>query len=134
MGQHLQQAAPWRTVYSAAMPNTQATPNEPKQPDSLLALDYHDEADALLHDPVIVAMAAEVPDGTDVDAWSFTTAALREYQKRGGTASTHIGGPAAAIKALLNAGDLPLHQPGEPWHEAEAPLRTGYPTDYERNG
>ncbi len=33
--------------------------------------------------------------------FEFMSAALKEYQRRGGTVPTHIGGPAEAILALL---------------------------------
>lgn len=67
---------------------------------------------ALIADPIIQALAHEVgqslhdpklnlvhEDGSPT--FSFTTAALEEYHKRGGQVPTHIGGPAQAILRLL---------------------------------
>lgn len=62
---------------------------------------------ALMADPIITAMAADIGAakdgaGLDINSWSFTTAAMREYLRRGGTIMSHIGGPAEAIRRLLD--------------------------------
>ena len=58
----------------------------------------------LMEDPIVVAMALEIPDHYK-DRWyggiEFSTAANNEYRRRGGTADTHhIGAVKAAIIAL----------------------------------
>ena len=56
--------------------------------------------DALIADPIIRAMAAEAPAGTDLKAFGFINAAFREYRRRGGQCETHLGAPAEAIRRL----------------------------------
>ena len=83
------------------------------------AADYDETERALAEDPIIVAMAAELVgvrqldrenpvegEGVDFESWSFMHGALDEYRKRGGTIASHIGGPAAAIRDLLDRGEL----------------------------
>jgi hypothetical protein len=57
----------------------------------------------LMTDPVIQDMAGAF-DGTesvDFNSWDFIQAALQEYNRRGGSTPTHIGGPAAAIRRII---------------------------------
>jgi len=61
---------------------------------------YAETVKKLKADPIIQEMAASVPDKFDVTSWDFMIRSLEEYQKRGGTIETHIGGPAEAIEAL----------------------------------
>lgn len=70
---------------------------------SIRSADYDETEAALAADPIIQAMAAEIPEHFDTQGWSFTTAALHEYKARGGTIGSHIGGPAAAIRLVLAA-------------------------------
>jgi hypothetical protein len=74
-----------------------------QHPIVIQAEQYGDTEAALAADPIIVGMAAGIPDDVDLSGWSFTTNALAEYRERGGTIVTHIGGPAAAIRALVAA-------------------------------
>jgi hypothetical protein len=64
---------------------------------------YDGTESALMLDPIVRALAAEVPAGFDTSSWSFTVGALDEYKRRGGTIPCHIGGVAAAIRALNDA-------------------------------
>lgn len=70
---------------------------------------YGETRNALVADPIIRDMAGGVAhidrhelaydDGSPRHA--FMMAALREYQGRGGTIDSHIGGPAEAVLSLL---------------------------------
>lgn len=64
------------------------------------ATHYEETRKALMVDPIIVAMAAEIPDDVDLTQSALMNAALREYNARGGTVATHIGGPIEAIRRL----------------------------------
>lgn len=67
--------------------------------------EYRDEERALITDPIIVTMARAVTReqiayaGSDGD---FMAAALAEYKARGGNRHRTIGGPARAIRRLLD--------------------------------
>lgn len=67
---------------------------------------YEDTVLMLMKDPIIIDMAGGVygmePD--NLKGFSFINAALQEYNKRGGQIETHIGGPAEAIRRLLDKG------------------------------
>jgi phage baseplate assembly protein W len=59
---------------------------------------------ALVDDPIVQAMAdgvRELPED-ELNSFAFMTAALREYQNRGGQIVSHIGGVAEAIRQLLS--------------------------------
>lgn len=67
---------------------------------------YRETRAALARDPIIRQMARELPDDWRLRfhgpndrtmSYHFMTQALDEYKRRGGTISTHIGGPAEAI-------------------------------------
>lgn len=60
----------------------------------------------LVNDPILGAMAREIPDGFDLETHEFMMGALREYRTRGGEVETHIGGPAEAIRQYLTAHTL----------------------------
>lgn len=76
---------------------------------------YRETEEALRRDPAILGMVADLGEMQDEDALraagmihpaghpthQFMMAALHEYQDRGGSIPTHIGGPANAIIALL---------------------------------
>jgi hypothetical protein len=62
--------------------------------------DYDETVRKLCEDPIIICMAMEVPDDTEMYGSGFLMSALREYQARGGKIQTHIGGPAEAIRLL----------------------------------
>ena len=72
---------------------------------------YGETRKALFVDPLITAMAVEIADAikaghltrADLDEWSFTVAALRQYNERGGTVDTHIGGPAEVIRTIIDS-------------------------------
>lgn len=78
------------------------------------AAHYTETVEALKSDPVIIAMASELPadwkllctkgnpDGSLEPTYSFMTGTLNEYVKRSGKGvrETHIGGPAEAIIAV----------------------------------
>lgn len=51
-------------------------------------------------DPIIQAMAVEIPEGADLTSFEFISAAIREYRSRGGQPQTHLGGPAEAFRRL----------------------------------
>lgn len=60
----------------------------------------------LMTDPVIQDMAEELEaadyaNPTFLKSWAFTRGALEEYRARGGEHATHIGGPAAAIRRII---------------------------------
>jgi hypothetical protein len=64
---------------------------------------YREEEETLKADPIILALAAELPADfpvAELEAWSFISGASEEYQKRGGQDARSIGGPARAIRAL----------------------------------
>ena len=64
---------------------------------------YEETRLALMNDPIIRQMAAELPPDfhEDMHAWWFIHGALDEYNRRGGTIPTHIGGPAEAMRRLI---------------------------------
>jgi len=72
---------------------------------------YGETRKLLQADPVIQDLFLELPaaiqvqlaDGTLEDRYGFMTAALREYNRRGGTVPTHIGGPLEALEALAKS-------------------------------
>lgn len=67
---------------------------------ALISDEYRNDIAAVQADPIAIAMAAEIPDGIDVDY----LAALREYQRRGGThGTTHMGAVASALRNLRTA-------------------------------
>jgi hypothetical protein len=75
---------------------------------------YERTHQALMKDPIIIAMADEIPKGHEVangDSvsadlnWQFIRAALDTYHRRGGKIETHIGGPSTAIRRLVEARD-----------------------------
>jgi hypothetical protein len=78
------------------------------------AAHYGETEAALADDPIIRAMAWEIPADTaatmlDGDPnWTFMQASLDEYKRRGGTIPTHIGGPARAVQAVLRE----IHEEG----------------------
>lgn len=64
----------------------------------------------LVEDPIILAMARELPREIvdefrkltrDELPWDFMCRALDTYKARGGTIPTHIGGPAEAVHVLI---------------------------------
>lgn len=71
---------------------------------------YRETRAALAEDPIIQALATELPPdwrlqfthgGTDDQPnYNFMCRALDEYKRRGGTIKTHIGGPAEAVIAV----------------------------------
>lgn len=66
--------------------------------------DYRREVEALKADPIIQAMVDELPPGFDpaiTETWGFVRGASFEYGARGGRDGRSIGGPARAIRALL---------------------------------
>jgi hypothetical protein len=59
--------------------------------------DYRQEVEALVADPIIAEMVAELPKGWDpeiLERWGFVSGASHEYHERGGTNAKSIGGPA----------------------------------------
>lgn len=75
------------------------THGEADLPTALISDEYRNDIAAVQADPIAIAMAAEIPDGTDPDYLG----ALREYQRRGGThGTTHMGAVAAALRNLRN--------------------------------
>lgn len=72
------------------------------------AAHYEEARRALVADPIIQQMFLELPaaiqvqlaDGTLQDRFDFMTVALRQYNARGGTVNTHIGGPCEALEAI----------------------------------
>jgi hypothetical protein len=69
----------------------------------LRAEHYKEAVENLKRDPIIQKMADELKDAWAVrtDTWEFNSSALYEYHKRGGKVETHIGGPAEAIRELV---------------------------------
>lgn len=63
--------------------------------------DYRREEEQLRADPIIQAMAAEIPATVPTDGYDFMVRALDEYKRRGGENARSIGGPARAIRAIL---------------------------------
>lgn len=64
---------------------------------------YREEEERLKADPLILALAAELPADfpvAELESWSFISGAGQEYRNRGGRAARSIGGPARAIRAL----------------------------------
>jgi hypothetical protein len=71
---------------------------------------YRREVVALENDPIIRAMAEEMPEGLNTPDithddgspnFNFMMAASHEYNARGGTQASSIGGPAKAILRVL---------------------------------
>lgn len=64
---------------------------------------YREEEKALKADPIILALADELPADfpvAELESWAFISGAGQEYHQRGGQAARSIGGPARAIRAL----------------------------------
>ena len=61
---------------------------------------YRDEIEILKSDPIILAMRASLPADFDYESSGFMSAALHEYNRRGGTNAKSIGGPVRALRAL----------------------------------
>lgn len=67
---------------------------------------YNAVVATLMADDIIIALARDItdvalvtyPDG--IPTYEFMIAASNEYNRRGGLALTHMGGPAEAIVAL----------------------------------
>lgn len=71
----------------------------------IVSAKYRETVDALKRDPIILTMADEIRgtvSASDLASYDFMTAALREYNARGGKISTHIGGPSEAVRELLS--------------------------------
>lgn len=64
---------------------------------------YEETVQLLMKDPVIIGMAEEIPTHFDPQPWYFMTRALQTYTERGGQIPTHIGGPAEAVRRLVQA-------------------------------
>lgn len=80
-------------------PNVAAAIAATRTPGAILAARYTEEVETLLRDPIILSMTANIPAGFDLDSIPVT-AALHEYNARGGQNAQSIGGPLWAIKAL----------------------------------
>lgn len=84
--------------------------NNQSRDDMIVSDEYRDEYDALIADPTLQkladevrgAVAAEVLSLSDLTGWTFMASASDEYHKRGGTEAHSIGGPAEAIRALVD--------------------------------
>jgi hypothetical protein len=70
---------------------------------AIVSSKYKEIESALAADPIIRQMAQEIPAGIDMTSMAFMSAAGKEYRRRGGKISGHIGGPAAAIASLVGA-------------------------------
>jgi hypothetical protein len=66
----------------------------------LRAAHYDETVEALIADPIIIAMAAEIPADFDGRLNDLMVAALHGYTERGGQVNCHIGGPIEAIAIL----------------------------------
>lgn len=70
---------------------------------------YRTTREALAKDPIIQAMAADMPAAMlpkvinrhGSPTWAFMQTCLDEYHNRGGKIDTHIGGPAEVIVKLV---------------------------------
>jgi hypothetical protein len=75
------------------------------------AAHYRETIARLEADPIIKKMAKEllatgetvdsVSNGIENPSWEFMMACQREYKKRGGAISHHLGGPARAVLNLM---------------------------------
>lgn len=84
-----------------------AFPDEPVTFDTLnrralLSPEYREEHERLLEDPIVKQMAEELPAGRDISEGWFTTSALDEYSRRGGTQAKTIGSVGNAIRVLYD--------------------------------
>lgn len=61
---------------------------------------YTETVDRLAADPIVRAMAEELPPGMDMEGLGFMLAAKDEYYRRGGADAGHVGGVAEAIRKL----------------------------------
>jgi len=64
---------------------------------------YELEATRLVADPIIIAMAEELPPGmgnAELESWDFMRSAEQTYRDRGGKLHLSIGGPAEAVKRV----------------------------------
>jgi hypothetical protein len=80
--------------------------DEVKELTVIKASHYDATERVLMTDPVIQDMARELTEAdyandAFLSSWAFTRGALEEYRARGGEHSSHIGGPAAAIRRII---------------------------------